>query len=87
MRDLLRTLQHLTAAESEDYLGEPLIALDAEEDLNCFNTWLASHPIRELDYGLHKSVVLVPWPLPSCWGGGSDGIDTYSVHAIFRFTV
>jgi hypothetical protein len=46
MRDLLRTLQSLTEAESEDYLGEPLITLDAEEELNCFNTWLdglASH--------------------------------------------
>lgn len=40
MRDLLRTLQSLTAAESEDYLGEPLITLDAKEELNCFNTWL-----------------------------------------------
>lgn len=40
MRDLLRTLQSLTEAESEDYLGEPLITLDAEEELNCFNTWL-----------------------------------------------
>jgi hypothetical protein len=46
MRDLLRTLQSLTEAESEDYLEEPLITLDAEEELNCFNTWLdglASH--------------------------------------------
>ena len=42
MRDLLRTLQSLTEAESEDYLGEPLITLDAEEELNCFNTWLGA---------------------------------------------
>jgi len=40
MRDLLRTLRSLTEAESEGYLGEPLITLDAEEELNCFNSWL-----------------------------------------------
>jgi hypothetical protein len=46
MRDLLRTLQSFIEAENEDYLGEPVITLDAEEELNCFNTWhdgLASH--------------------------------------------
>lgn len=40
MRDLLRTLQSLTEVESQDYLGEPLITLDAEEELNCLNSWL-----------------------------------------------
>jgi len=40
MRDLLRTLQSLIEAESGDSLGEPLITLDAEEELNCFNSWL-----------------------------------------------
>ena len=40
MRDLLRTLQSLTEVESQDYLEEPLITLDAEEELNCFNSWL-----------------------------------------------
>ncbi|NLT68327.1 MAG: hypothetical protein GXX84_17130 [Acidobacteria bacterium] len=75
--DLLRMLQSLTEAESEDYLGEPLITLDAEEELNCFNTWLMVwHPIRELDYGLRKAVVLVPWQPPSCWDGGSGGINS-----------
>lgn len=40
MRDLLRTLRSLAEAEREDTLGELLITLDAEEELNCFNSWL-----------------------------------------------
>ncbi len=47
MRDLLRSLQSLMKDGSSDSLDNPLLTLDAEEEMNCFVCWLDGLPAHQ----------------------------------------